>query len=298
MSKQRVKPIYNCERLVITPMVDEENEIYGEPLEIYARLMSYDDNVGTSTTELYGDGVLVDVAVDENAGTLALGIHGLADNEFENIFGAENRDGTLVETGSEVPPYCCVALLCRTSKNKVNCRKWPKVRMTKMQETVQQRQGNTSYSTPTLNGTFVHCERLNVKRARKIGVDTSTEQGQAFIENWLMDPDFYSSSGMLNTSTLKVDNAAVTSGSTISSGDTVTFNGSATGGTAPYTYSFYYRAAGSDVWTVKAEDSSTATADQVITVASTTDYEFKIVVKDANGVTLVKNFILTVAPAG
>lgn len=194
-ANKKVKPIYNCEELRIWPMTDEETETYAEdPLVFTKRLMSYDDSVSVNTTELYGDGVIVDMAIDEGAGTLALGIHGLDDDEFSKIYGAENVDGTIIETGEEVPPYCCVALIARTGKNKVNARKWPKVRLSKHTESVQQKQGNTTYSTPTLNGTFVANEKLGIKRARKTGIDTSTAEGKAFIQNWLSQAEFFSAS--------------------------------------------------------------------------------------------------------
>lgn len=189
----KLLPIYNCERLYIFPMTDEENEVYGNPIILTKKLMTYDDSTSTNTTSLYGDGEIVDSAVDEGEGTLALGIHGLTDEEFSKIYGAEVRNGSVVETGEEVSPYCCVALMARKGKNTVVLRKWPKVRFAKHTESVQQKQGNTTYSTPTITGTFVKCERLNAKRVRRTIKDTTSSAAQSFITHWFDDPDFLGS---------------------------------------------------------------------------------------------------------
>ena len=188
LNQLTTKPIYNCERLVITPMTDEETETYGTPYEITKRLMSYDDSVDSSTTDLYGDGVLVESTVEENPGTLALGIHGLTDEEYAAIFGIDYDSDAIIESGEEEPPYCCVALMTRIGKNTVNLRKWPKVKFKKMTESVQQKQGNKNYSTPTLNGTFVQCKRLGCKRARKC--DVVEDASASVIEAWLTRPDY------------------------------------------------------------------------------------------------------------
>lgn len=189
-NQQNIRPIYNCERLVITPMTDSEKETYGTPYEFTKRLMSYDDSVQTNTTDLYGDGVIVESSVEEGPGTLVLGIHGLTDDEYAAISGAEvDSNGVVIETGEEEPPYCCVALIARIGKDKVNLRKWPKVRFQKMPENVQQKQGNKTYSTPTLTGSFVRCERLNCKRARMSQIAESTTNKDK-IEAWLTNPDY------------------------------------------------------------------------------------------------------------
>lgn len=188
-----LKPIYNCERLQITPMIDEESETYGEDIEFTKRLMTYDDSTATNNTPLYGDGEMTDNAVDEGEGTLALGIHGLTDEEFSKIYGTEVRNGSVVETGNEVPPYCCVALMARKGKNTVVLRKWPKVRFAKHTESVQQKQGNTTYSTPTITGTFVKCERLDAKRVRRTVEDTTSAASQTLIQQWFSETDFIGS---------------------------------------------------------------------------------------------------------
>ena len=73
-TNNKVRPVYNCERLYIYPMIDEENEVYSDtPLTFVKRLTSYNDSVASNNTELYGDGELVESEVEEGAGTIALG---------------------------------------------------------------------------------------------------------------------------------------------------------------------------------------------------------------------------------
>lgn len=296
MGNARIKPIYNCERLVIWPMISEDAETYGEPLSFTRRLMTYDDNVESNTTDLYGDGINVDSEIEEGKGTLALGIHGLSDEEFAAIFGAATKNGTIVETGDEVSVYCCVALLARRSKNIVTVRKWPKVRFAKQQETVQQKQGSKTFSTPTLNGTFVYCERLAAKRLRKT-IDVSTVEGAAFLEGWFGSADFISSEELINTSYLTYDGGTDPIAGAVHEGDVI-INGAATGGTSPYTYSYYYQVLDGGTWssyTAAGEDVSAAS--NAISIDAGLTYRLKAVVKDTVGQELSKTFKFTAVAA-
>ena len=292
----RIKPIYNCEHLVIWPMINEEAETYGEPLVFTKRLMSYDDNVDSSPTDLFGDGIITDSDVDEGKGTLALGIHGLSDEEEAAIFGIGTQDGTLVETGDEVPPYCCVALLARRGKNIVTLRKWPKVRFSKHQETVQQKQGSKNYSTPTLNGSFVYCERLHAKRLRKT-VDLSTVEGAAFMEGWFGSPEFISADELVNTSYLSYQGETEAIAGSVHEGNVI-INGSAAGGSTPYTYSYYYQVLDGGVWSsYTAAGENITTASTAVSVDAGLTYRLKAVVKDNIGQELSKTFKFTAVAA-
>lgn len=290
------RPFVSCKRTVMWKMISEEYEAYSPtPVSFADRLTTYTDGVENNITPLYGDGKHIEDAYSEGNGTLSLGLHHIADDERAQLYGERATSyGAVISTGEETPPYFCVALMAVKQNGMVNLRKYFKVLFSKHEESVsQQESGGVSYSMPTLNGKYSQNTRLGIKSVR-IEVDPRTQEGQEFIENWYASAEFIGGNNFANTSVLKVDNVTVDSGSSISSGDTVTFSGSATGGTSPYTYSFYYRASGSDNWTAKAEDSSTATATQAITVATDTDYEFKIVVKDANGVSLTRYYTLTV----
>lgn len=293
------RPFVNCKRTVMWKMTDEVNETYSStPISFADRLTTYTDSVESNTTPLYGDGRHLEDDYSEGNGSLSLGLHHIADDERVEIYGEEaNSDGAVISTGEEIPPYFCVALMAVKRNGMVNLRKFFKTKFSKHEESVtQQESGGVNYSMPTLSGSYCQNTRLGYKVVR-IEVDPRTVEGAAFIENWYASPEFIGGSGLANNSNLKVSDTVVDSGSTITSGDTVTFNGAASGGTSPYTYSFYYRASGSNEWTAKAEDSSTATATQTITVTTQTAYEFKLVVKDANGVSIAKYNTLIVAPS-
>ncbi len=82
--------------------------------------------------------------------------------------------------------------------------------------------------------------------------------------------------------------------STVSVSDKVTLKAKATGGTAPYTYAYYYKAAGETKWTkIGTEFGTAATAS--FTPQTGTSYTFKIVVKDADETTAAKTFKVKVS---
>ena len=292
----KAKPPINIERLAMWKMIDEDNETYGAVMDFDRRVMSFRDTLSFNTAALYGTGVVVDKATTINEGTLSYNVHALTADERVALYNeTKNSVGTVITTGDEIMPYVAVAHATRKRDGKWNLYKYFKVQFQPNEENTEQiTQGNTTYSTIVLNGTYMTSEVHEMMRVMLPNVDPKTETGAAIIENWFNDPLYIGSNGMANTSTIKVGDNVIANGGTITSGSTVTFNGSATGGTSPYTYSFYYRAVGSDSWTAKAEDSSTATATQSITVVSDTDYEFKLVVKDANGITLTKIFTVTI----
>lgn len=190
-----IKPTYNCCNVMIWPMTSESNETYGDGIDFTGKLMTYDDQVSSNTAKLYGDGIIAQVDIDETDGTLTLGLIDVPQTAYEKLFGTPAAVGTTIktiaETGEEAPPYCCVALMAQTGPNTYNFRKWPKVRFAKMNETVQQKEENRNYATPTLTGTFIKCKRLGYKRAKVWDVDITSEGGAAFKTSWYASPDFY-----------------------------------------------------------------------------------------------------------
>ena len=295
-AKVNKRPFKNCKKLMMWKMNDEANEAYSSAaLSFENRLTTYTDSVETNSTPLYGDGVQVETAVSEGSGSLRIGIHHVADEERVELYNeTANSSGAVISTGEETPPYFCVSLAAEKRDGMLNLRKNFKVAFQKHEESVQQQEnGGINYSMTTLNGTYSQNTRLKIKSVR-VEVDPNTTEGQEFITNWYSNPEFIGGTSFTNTSVIKVGTTTILNGGSITSGDTVTFSGSAAGGSTPYTYSFYYRAAGSDSWTAKAEDTSTATADQTITVSATTNYEFRLVAKDANGISLTKLFTVTV----
>lgn len=87
-----------------------------------------------------------------------------------------------------------------------------------------------------------------------------------------------------NTSTVNVDS--------ISLGGTVTMKGSATGGTAPYTYAFYYKKSSASSWVEKQKYSTNNTVS--IKPTQAVDYDICIKAMDADGVVDKKYFKVTV----
>ncbi len=88
-------------------------------------------------------------------------------------------------------------------------------------------------------------------------------------------------------------NNSFLSAETVYAGTKVTMNGSASGGTSPYTYAFYYKRATNTKWvTLGTEFSSASTAS--LTPGSAAVFDVKIAVRDSKGETAEKSFTLTV----
>ena len=87
-------------------------------------------------------------------------------------------------------------------------------------------------------------------------------------------------------------NKSTISATTVNLGDTVMLKGSATGGTSPYQYIYYYKKPSSSTWT-KIKDYSTSTSAN-IKPARTGKYDVCIKVKDAKGTVENKYFTVNV----
>ncbi len=95
-----------------------------------------------------------------------------------------------------------------------------------------------------------------------------------------------------------VDALPLVNTSTVSSkvviGNNIEINGSATGGTTPYTYEYYFKQASSTKWTKKnVENTVTSTT---VKPGKVTEYNIKVVIKDADGKTAEKVFTVNVEP--
>lgn len=289
-------PVYSCKKLMLWPMVDETNETYGDPISLEGDLMTYDDSVSTNTSKLYGDGQVAAVDVIESDGTLALGIHGLSDEVYAKLFNALKKQTTtgsitsVTEDGTEMSPYFCVALSAPCNgEHVVNLRKWMKVRFGKFGESVQQKTDNKTYSTPTLNGSYLANSRLGVKRARAAGVDISTVAGAAFEANWYGNPEYTGGDGMVNSTIITADGTATTNGATVATGSAIVMTGAASGGTSPYTYAYSYQRRGSNTWT----SLGTGASSTSVTVSADGIYDFKVVATDSKQISIEKVFTLT-----
>ena len=85
----------------------------------------------------------------------------------------------------------------------------------------------------------------------------------------------------------KLSNTSTISAETISKGDTVTLNGSATGGVGNYTYAVLYKKKSEQKWTVRQDYNENA--EIIVRPYTNTDYDICIKVKDEMG-TIAKKF--------
>ena len=81
----------------------------------------------------------------------------------------------------------------------------------------------------------------------------------------------------------------------ISLGEFINISASASGGTEPYTYSYYYKKSSSNSWTAKFKDS--ALPSVTVKPGSVTNYDIKVIVKDDENNTAEKTFSVKVNPA-
>ena len=90
----------------------------------------------------------------------------------------------------------------------------------------------------------------------------------------------------------KLKNTSTISATTIKKGDTVTLNGSATGGMGGYTYAVLYKKKAETKWTTRQgyKDNS----EILVRPYTNTDYDICIKVKDNDGTIAKKYFTVTV----
>ena len=104
--------------------------------------------------------------------------------------------------------------------------------------------------------------------------------------------EFYAKKYNIKFKLLTYRNTSTLSASTIVLGDSVTVNCSAAYGTAPYTYSVYYRREGSTKWTTAQSNNTNATVN--ITPKAAMNYEILVEASDADGKTDSRTLTLTV----
>ena len=92
-------------------------------------------------------------------------------------------------------------------------------------------------------------------------------------------------------------NSSTVSKSLITIGSSVTMNGQASGGTAPYTYAYYYRTSANTPWQTIDPNEYTSSTSVTFTPSFVNDYQLLIRVKDSTGEVAEKTFTLTVQPA-
>ena len=180
----------NIKRLTMWEMTDEDDSEYGEAISFIKRVMAYTDSIETNSTDLNGDGEVVDIAIGTGKGTLKLDIHGLTSEERGVIYGEKIENGTNFTTGDEIVPNMCVAVMVAKNGKEVNLRKWFRVKFTPHEEkTSQIEKSNVTFSTITLNGTYTKDEKYGYRCVR-LAVDTTTEEGKEIIEKWFTDATY------------------------------------------------------------------------------------------------------------
>ena len=296
----KAKSMINVKRLTFFGFSNEETETY-DTTKVYEQTkgtMLFNDNRSYNSTPNYGDGEETDREYSTSGRVVEFQIHDLSGAGMALVHGHSYDSGTgaISRSGDDRIPAVGCAVMTVAPGRKVNLYKYFKVKFPPSSISVTQKtEGNVTFSNTTLSGAYTDLDRLGKDSCIIKGVDPTTTAGAALISSWFTIPDFCGSSSMQNTSTLSANGNTLSDGDTIESGTTVTFTGAASDGQTPYSYSYYYRAVGSDEWTAKAEG-TTSSATQQITVATQTDYEFKITATDANGVIKNKSWVITVAP--
>lgn len=278
---------------------------YSERVDFDKRFMTYTDSIAANTAKLSGCGVVVDSVTKVSSGSITYGIHAFRPYERKEIFGEtweknnNNKVDPVVTTGNEVIPYVVCAHAEELSNGHWNLYKYFKVKFEPNESSVQQiSDGSVTFSTTTIKGEYIRQLDGGVDKMRAVLYDVDPVTQAGVIRTWFSEPlaipsrDSYSeeddggsATTLKNLCCMKIDGTKI--GDTASEG-TWTFAGIATGGTEPYDFSFYYRAKGSNAWTTAQEESSSVERDITISITQDTTYEFKYVVKDADGVTIAK----------
>ena len=114
-----------------------------------------------------------------------------------------------------------------------------------------------------------------------IMINVKDKKGKIVSKSFKLDV----TAGLKNTSSL--------SASTVKVGESVTLNGSASGGTAPYTYALMYKKASSSTWVKIGKKYGTASTGS-FTPGKAVPYDIMINVRDSSGTVKTKSFKLEV----
>lgn len=181
---------YNVKRLVMW-VYDEDKDTYSTtPISLEGTAMSYKDDLSSSSTELYGDGALIDIAIVKNKGTLELGVSlDLRGEKRESVFGEVFKNNVNITTSNDVIPVVAVALMTTTSTGKVNLRKWFRAIFNPNNEEVKQIESSGTFSTATITGTYFPDDKGRM-RARIDHLDAVTDK--EIIEKWFTEAEYLS----------------------------------------------------------------------------------------------------------
>lgn len=180
-----VRTPINVVRLAMWKITEGTTEdTYGSVIDFDKRFMSYTDDVTIATAQLYGCGELMDSVSRPTQGALVLNIHALKASERADILGETVASDTATLTGKEVAPYMVVALAEELPNGHVNLHKYYKTQFAQGQIGTQQTDTGVTFSTTSLNGTYIKNGRVGKMRDIKFDVDPTTEEGSAIYESW------------------------------------------------------------------------------------------------------------------
>lgn len=177
----------NISKLVMW-VYDEDNETYGSPISFEGTAMSYKDSLSSSPAELYGDGILIDIATIKNKGTLEIGVSiDFRGENRKNIFGELFQNNANITTSNDIAPTVAVAIMTTTSTGKVNLRKWFKAVFNPNDEEVKQVETSATFATAAITGTYFP-DGDGRMRARMDHLNKATDN--VLIEKWFTDAEY------------------------------------------------------------------------------------------------------------
>lgn len=177
----------NISKLVMW-VYDEDNETYGSPISFEGTAMSYKDSLSSSPAELYGDGILIDIATIKNKGTLEIGVSiDFRGENRKNIFGELFQNNANITTSNDIAPTVAVAVMTTTSTGKVNLRKWFKAVFNPNDEEVKQVETSATFATAAITGTYFP-DGDGRMRARMDHLNKATDN--VLIEKWFTDAEY------------------------------------------------------------------------------------------------------------
>ena len=181
-----VKTPINVKRLAMWKITEcTSSDTYGTVIDFDKRLMNYQDSLSVARAELYGYGELMETVSKPTSGALTIGIHALKPAERGAIFGETIGTDTATLKGEEVSPYMVVALAEELPNGHWNLYKYYKTQFAPGQSGAAQVEGsNITFSTTTLNGTYIKNGRVGKMRDIRFDVDPTSDDGSAAIETW------------------------------------------------------------------------------------------------------------------
>lgn len=186
------KPPVNVVKFCYWPMTDEDNNTFGEVRDFGDTLMNYRDTPETASAKLNGCGKVVDSVKRVKGGALTYGVHALDSTDRKNFFGETvDVNGANTTTGKENIPYVACAHAEEKRNGHWNLYKYFKAQFDPNEiGTEQVSDGNMTFSTVTLNGTYMYNNAFDRMRTILLDVDPSTTEGAALIENWFTTVDY------------------------------------------------------------------------------------------------------------